>query len=82
MSTPTKPMRFAAAEIRAEMARQQLTQQQVAERMGVRQWWVSRRLTEMVRISTDDLVLFADALGVPHTNFLPPAARRRSRSAA
>jgi transcriptional regulator with XRE-family HTH domain len=53
-----------AANLRAEVARQNLTQQQMADRLGVGQWWVSRRLTGEVRVSAADLTRFAEALGV------------------
>jgi len=62
-----------AAEVRAEVARQDLTQQQLADRIGppASQWWVSRRLTGDVAIAADELVKIANALGVPVTKFLP-----------
>jgi transcriptional regulator with XRE-family HTH domain len=59
------------AEIRAEVARQALTQQQVADRLGERQWWVSRRLTGENPIEVLDLVRIASALGVPIEQFIP-----------
>ena len=63
-----------AAEVRAEVARQALTQQQVADRIGERQYWVSRRLTGEVQWEVADLVRVADALGVPITQFIPTEA--------
>lgn len=70
-----------AAEVRAEVARQNLTQQQLADRLGVNQWWVSRRLIEPVRdrkpptsISAAELVLIAEALDVAVAQFLRPVA--------
>jgi len=71
-----------AAEVRAELARQGLTQQQLADRLGVRQWWVSRRVAEdgsrrPVAITAAELVLIAGALRVPVGQFLP-----RERAAA
>jgi transcriptional regulator with XRE-family HTH domain len=59
-----------AAEVRAEVARQQLTQQQLGERMGRPQHWISRRLTGDVPFTADELVTFAAALGVPVSRFL------------
>lgn len=60
-----------AAEVRAEVARQSLTQQQLADRLGEQQWWVSRRLTGLVPFEAAELVRVAEALGVPVTQFLP-----------
>lgn len=72
---PTSPLNDAvAAEVRAEVARQALTQQQVADRLGEKQWWVSRRLTGDVAWDVADLVRVADALGVPVAKFLPTEA--------
>ena len=53
-----------AANLRAEVARQNLTQQQMADRLGVGQWWVSRRLTGEVPVTAADLTRFAEALGI------------------
>lgn len=69
MTTPVRD--HVAAEMRAEVARQQLTQSQLGERMSRPQWWVSRRLTGAVPFTTEELVMFAEALGVPVTRFLP-----------
>jgi transcriptional regulator with XRE-family HTH domain len=55
--------------VRAEILKQGLTQIQLAARMGVGQWWVSRRLNS--DISARDLLRFAEALGVSVTKFLP-----------
>lgn len=60
-----------AAEVRAEVARQALTQQQVADRLGEKQYWVSRRLTGETKWEVSDLVRVASALGVPITQFIP-----------
>lgn len=66
-----------AAEVRAEMARQRLTQQALADRLNLTQWWVSRRLLESDKkaptpIGAAELVLIAEALGVPVGQFLAP----------
>ncbi|MES2211492.1 MAG: helix-turn-helix transcriptional regulator [Chloroflexota bacterium] len=65
--------------IRAELRRQNLTQIQFAELLGVGQWWISRRLNG--DISVRDLIRFADALNVPVTRFLPTSAARRKAAA-
>jgi transcriptional regulator with XRE-family HTH domain len=67
---PTPIAQSVAAELRAEIARQSLTQQELAERLGERQWWVSRRVTGEVSVTAEDLVRFAAALGVPAAQFL------------
>lgn len=51
-------------EIKAWMARLDLTQEQLAERIGQTQPWVSKRLRGMNRISVEDLGMIADGLGV------------------
>jgi transcriptional regulator with XRE-family HTH domain len=65
----------AAAEVRAEIARQQITQDGLAARLGVSQTWVSRRINGNTAFSTEDLDLVARALGVPVANF---TTRRRA----
>jgi transcriptional regulator with XRE-family HTH domain len=54
-----------AAEIRAEMARQNLSQMQVAAKLGQAQPWVSRRIKGSASLDLDDLEAFASALNVP-----------------
>jgi transcriptional regulator with XRE-family HTH domain len=73
MSTPGE---LVAANIRAEVARRALTQQQLADMLGVGQWWISRRLTGNVPISADDLVRIAAALGVPAATLLLDTTER------
>jgi transcriptional regulator with XRE-family HTH domain len=64
-----------AREIRAEMSRQGVTQEVLAERLGCGQRLLSRRLTAEVPIDTAELDRIAKALGVPVTQFLPTPAR-------
>lgn len=52
------------AEIRAEMARQRISQIGLSVRVHQSQAWVSRRLSGVVPISLDDLELIAHALDV------------------
>lgn len=63
-----------AREIRAEMGRQGVTQEVLADRLGCTQRLLSRRLTAEVPIDTAELDRIAKALGVPVTNFLPTEA--------
>jgi transcriptional regulator with XRE-family HTH domain len=53
-----------AAEVRAEMARQRLSQVELAKRLGKGQPWVSRRVNAEVAFDLDDLDLVAAALDV------------------
>jgi len=67
--------RTATDEIRAEMARQRLSQMQLAERCKRSQPWLSRRLAGEVPLTLDDLDVIAVALGVPAIRLLwPPAS--------
>lgn len=68
-----------AAEVRAEMARQGISQTTLAERLGWLQNRLSRRLTDgktAVPFTVDELVNVASALNVPLTRFLPDEAER------
>lgn len=59
------------AEIRAWIARKGLTHSQVAAQMGHAPSWVSKRIgaKPTVPILVDDLMAFADVLGVPAAEF-------------
>jgi len=58
-----------AAEIRAEMARQQMTQTTLAKELGVVRQWLYRRLSGETPLTIDDVANIAQALGVPASNF-------------
>jgi transcriptional regulator with XRE-family HTH domain len=65
-------MRFndaVAAEIRAELARQQLSGVRAAKSLGWTQNYISARLRGVVPLSLDDLQAIADLLEVPVTKF-------------
>jgi transcriptional regulator with XRE-family HTH domain len=62
------------AEIRAEMARQQITQQALAHALGWRQDYVSRRLNGAARLSIGELEAIARALGRTVASLLPEGA--------
>ena len=51
-------------EIRAEMARQRLSQRELAGRLGWKQPYLSKRLTGGVALTFDDAEAIAVALGV------------------
>lgn len=61
--------RTARAEIRAEMARQQITQVALAERMGWGGRYLGRRLRGETPLSLGDLEAIARALDVPMAQF-------------
>lgn len=54
-----------AGEIRAEMARQRLSQMDLAQRLGISQAKLSRALNGKVPLTLDFIQSVADALGVP-----------------
>lgn len=60
-----------AAEVRAELARQNKTQRDVAERLGIAQPSVQLRLTGRRAFRAEELAVIADWLGVPAAQFLP-----------
>lgn len=53
-----------ASAIRAEMARSNTTQHDVARRLGISQAAVSRRLRGEIPFDADELIALADMLGV------------------
>lgn len=59
-----------AAEIRAELGRQQTSAAELAKRLGVSGTYVWRRLNGQAALSTDDLERISDALGVSVTALL------------
>lgn len=59
-----------AAEVRAEVARQNVTQEHLARVLGVAQPNISRRLTGKQPFDTDELDKLAVAFGVPVDRFL------------
>lgn len=63
-----------AAEIRAELGRQNVTGKRLAELLGVSHSWVSYRLTGQQTIDFDDIEKIAGALGVPVSHLLPGEA--------
>lgn len=75
MPTPTtKTYELVAAEIRAEMARQRMTQATLAERLGIDRSTISRKLAGEHPFDLLDLERIADVLGVPLSRFLGVAA--------
>jgi transcriptional regulator with XRE-family HTH domain len=64
-----------AAEVRAEVARQQLGQQELAIRLGWSQPTLSRRLTGAAVFSTEEIEQLAEVLGVPVGQLASPPQR-------
>jgi transcriptional regulator with XRE-family HTH domain len=58
------PSRAVAAEIRAQMARHQMTQGQLARRLGMSPATLSRRLLGVFPFTVDDIYQLADIFGV------------------
>jgi len=65
-----------AAEVRAEIARQGLTQQTLARQLDWKQPYLSRRLGGHVPLDVAELVAIAEVLGVPAVQFLPTGETR------
>jgi transcriptional regulator with XRE-family HTH domain len=64
-----------AAEVRAEMARQQVNQQTIAEALKRSRQHLSRRLTGEIPFDVAELEIIAQALGVPVAQFLSSPVR-------
>ncbi|HEY3261291.1 MAG TPA: helix-turn-helix domain-containing protein [Pseudonocardiaceae bacterium] len=62
-----------AAEVRAEMARQNVPQRELGRVLGLSQGAAWRRLKGEVPFDVSELSKVADLLGVPMTQFLPAA---------
>lgn len=69
-----------AAEIRAEMGRQKLSQVELAKKLGQAQPWVSRRINGSASLDLDDLESFAAALNVPTHKLLGWSEGARGQS--
>jgi transcriptional regulator with XRE-family HTH domain len=59
-----------AAEIRAELARQNISHRQLGEALGIHQTQATRRLRGEIAFNTAELETVAEFLGVPVSNFL------------
>lgn len=78
MATSGSSLRHAvAAEVRAEMARQRVSQSELARRIGEGQPWVNRRVNGDLSFDLDDLERCAIALDVPISTFLEDATKSR-----
>lgn len=68
-----------AAEVRAELARQDKTFNDLAEFMRADKGAVSRRLRGLRSFRAEELALIADWLGVPVSKFVPSAPTEVAR---
>lgn len=68
---PEKLQQAIAAEVRAEMARQEKTQRQLGAAIGLPQASVSKRLSGVSAFRAHELVLVASFLGKPVQHFTP-----------
>lgn len=71
----TEPHKLVAAEVRAEMARQRMSQVKLAELLGVAQQTISRRIVGEVAFDITELVQIARVLDVPVRQFLGSVER-------
>lgn len=71
----SEPHKLVAAEVRAEMARQRMSQVKLAELLGVAQQTISRRIVGEVAFDITELVEIARLLDVPVAQFLGSVGR-------
>lgn len=67
-----------AAEVRAEVARKQISQDKLAAQVGCSRQALNRRLTGTTPFDVAELAAIAEALGVPVTQFLPASSSARA----
>ena len=70
----TTPNTITGANVRAEMARRKISQEAVAQTLGLSQASVSARLRGVTPFRVDELLRIADLLGVPLDLLLAGAA--------
>ena len=68
---PTDVRQHIAAEVRAELARQNKTQREIAEVLGLPQPSVQLRLAGKRSFRAEELAKLAESLGVPVSQFVP-----------
>lgn len=82
MNTLTMTAREAAGRaIRGSMAEQRVTQTQLAERTGISRSSLVKKLAGQISLTSDDLDLIADALGLTMTDIVAAAERIRAGAA-
>jgi transcriptional regulator with XRE-family HTH domain len=73
MTTTQTPSEIAAAEVRAELARQRIPQSALAYVLKMSEVSISRRLRGETPFDVNELVAVAEFLNLPITRFLPTA---------
>lgn len=68
----TEADQIVVAEIRAELARQRITQLALADQLGVSRAWVTRRLSGETSLSVGDIAKIAGQLGVAVAKLTAP----------
>lgn len=68
------PTQQTGANVRAEMARKGVSQEELAARLGFSQSVVSKRLRGITPFDINELTLIAQHLGVPLASLLPAEA--------
>lgn len=71
MNTSESPTWLVAAEIRAELGRQRMSQTELADALGMPVATLRRRLNAEIVIDVNELWAMARALGVPVQRLLP-----------
>lgn len=72
---PTPFRELLAAEVRAHLARQRLSNRKFARMLGLQPTWVDRRLNGTTPMTADDIDLFASALGLTPEQLMAGAFR-------
>lgn len=67
--TTSRSTESVLTEIKVWMARRRINQSELADKLGVAQSWVSKRLAGKVAMSVSDLTAISDALDVPAAEF-------------
>jgi len=67
-------------EIKVWMARRRINQSELADKLGVAQSWISKRLAGKVSLTVNDLGLISEALDVPVAEFFRPAALTKGQT--
>lgn len=73
----TTPAQRVASQIRAELARRQITRSALEQPLNLSRAAVARRLMGDVAFDVNELVAIADVLGVPLVDLLAPLVREQ-----
>lgn len=80
--TSTQTSEDVAANVRAQLARQNRTRRELAAALGVDEHRIGKRVRGLVPFSVDDIVQVARFLGVTVEDLVDPSATHRSAGAA